>query len=541
MSFLARSAVNGPSLVLFLAVAATIALSPGPGASQTLPTLPQATVDTTMPTVTGTTFTVNAGGDLQAALNSAAAANPALTHQVVVQAGATFTGNFTLPARGAGSGWVIVRTSNLGGIPTQGMRAKATHASAMPNLTTNISSPIISNTDGSNRYRFVGIRFNAGSGLTQPIYSLIEMRGNNTNRVIFDRCLVDNPNNKPLASAMFALQIDSWAVIDSTFTNLTGANSSWETKAIGSWERSASTVLIQNNYLSVSAIEVLFGGGSAGQGIVISDITIRGNHFFKDLAWRGAGLGTKNHIELKLGSRILIEGNIFQNSWLDAQFYAMVFNAYDPVRDVTFRLNKVLNAYWLAEINGESAFSPLHSDQRLYFHDNLFDGYSGRGFLVWDGVTDVVIDHNTFNGPTPSGPFVYLGSTRGNNVWVTNNITHDGGYGIYFDGDGTGASAFNNYAVNWTSAKNVAVTGADARWSTGNFYPSSFSNVGFVNYAGGDYHLASSSPYKNAGTDGKDIGADITALEAATAGAISGSGGTTDTTPPNPPTGLSAK
>jgi hypothetical protein len=41
-----------------------------------------------------------------------------------------------------------------------------------------------------------------------------------------------------------------------------------------------------------------------------------------------------------------------------------------------------------------------------------------------------------------------------------------------------------------------------------------------VNYNdgnGGDYHLLASSPYKNAGTDHKDLGADINALEAATA------------------------
>ena len=41
-----------------------------------------------------------------------------------------------------------------------------------------------------------------------------------------------------------------------------------------------------------------------------------------------------------------------------------------------------------------------------------------------------------------------------------------------------------------------------------------------MNYAKGNYALAPSSPYKNAGTDGKDIGADIAGLNAATASAI---------------------
>jgi hypothetical protein len=36
----------------------------------------------------------------------------------------------------------------------------------------------------------------------------------------------------------------------------------------------------------------------------------------------------------------------------------------------------------------------------------------------------------------------------------------------------------------------------------------------------GDYHLLSSSPYKNAGTDGRDLGADIDGLMNATAGVL---------------------
>ena len=48
------------------------------------------------------------------------------------------------------------------------------------------------------------------------------------------------------------------------------------------------------------------------------------------------------------------------------------------------------------------------------------------------------------------------------------------------------------------------------------------SEVGFEDFAGGDYRLAASSAYKNGGTDGRDPGADFGRLEAATAGALSG-------------------
>ena len=42
----------------------------------------------------------------------------------------------------------------------------------------------------------------------------------------------------------------------------------------------------------------------------------------------------------------------------------------------------------------------------------------------------------------------------------------------------------------------------------GNAYPSAESNIRYVNLMGGDYRLASTSPYVGAASDGKDIGVD---------------------------------
>ena len=50
---------------------------------------------------------------------------------------------------------------------------------------------------------------------------------------------------------------------------------------------------------------------------------------------------------------------------------------------------------------------------------------------------------------------------------------------------------------------------------------------------GDDYHLVPGSPYKGAGTDGRDVGADIDAVMAATAGVIGGV--PTSPPPPSPP------
>jgi hypothetical protein len=77
----------------------------------------------------------------------------------------------------------------------------------------------------------------------------------------------------------------------------------------------------------------------------------------------------------------------------------------------------------------------------------------------------------------------------------------------------------------WTGASlftgNLLVT--DDTTSTlvmpiGNFTTSAWSKVGFVNFNGGDggdYHLQPSSPYHLAGTDRKDLGADINSVNVA--------------------------
>jgi hypothetical protein len=63
------------------------------------------------------------------------------------------------------------------------------------------------------------------------------------------------------------------------------------------------------------------------------------------------------------------------------------------------------------------------------------------------------------------------------------------------------------------------VGGPSADYPQDNFFPPSFDQVIFVNRAAGDYRLATASPYKNAGTDHKDIGCDLDALDAAFGGA----------------------
>ena len=88
---------------------------------------------------------------------------------------------------------------------------------------------------------------------------------------------------------------------------------------------------------------------------------------------------------------------------------------------------------------------------------------------------------------------------------------------------GNGVRALDSYAPGWTFEGNVIVgpwpnqVGLNPppimlppQFPQQNVFPTSFDDLGFVNRAGGDYHLGATSRYRRAGTGGREPGADIT-------------------------------
>src|SRR2546426_6623366 len=71
-------------------------------------------------------------------------------------------------------------------------------------------------------------------------------------------------------------------------------------------------------------------------------------------------------------------------------------------------------------------------------------------------------------------------------------------------------------------ARNVLQGGDAASYPPDNFFPPTMADVLFMDQAGGNYRLQTTSPYKNAGSDGKDVGVDFDALQSATSGVETG-------------------
>ena len=111
------------------------------------PELPRILLTTTYPATPGVTINVAAGGNFQAALDSA---QPGDT--IVLQAGAVYAGNFTLPAK-TGNSWIVIRTSNLSGVSPEGTRVSASQSSAMPRIVTPNAAPALAAAEVENALR----------------------------------------------------------------------------------------------------------------------------------------------------------------------------------------------------------------------------------------------------------------------------------------------------------------------------------------------------------------------------------------------------
>src|SRR5690349_17190573 len=100
------------------------------------------------------TITVSAGGNLQAAID---AAQPGDT--ISLQAGATFTGSFYLPAKG-GTAYITIRSSTPDSqLPAAGARITPAYAPLLAKIASGAGGSAIRSGAGSNYWRLQFLEF----------------------------------------------------------------------------------------------------------------------------------------------------------------------------------------------------------------------------------------------------------------------------------------------------------------------------------------------------------------------------------------------
>jgi hypothetical protein len=507
-----------------LVVAVTL-FAVGPAAAQTLPELPRATVDVTMPAQSGRTWQVPAGGDLQAALDGARPGDV-----VTLAAGAVYVGNFVLPAK-TGAGWVVVRTDAPdSALPARGERIGPGHANALPKIVSPNNVPAIATAPRAHHFRLLGLEVTTSASESYDLVRLGDSAQTDLQQVptaiVLDRVYLHGSETGGLRRGV-ALNSASTAIVDSWIADVHEVGA--DAQAIAGWN-GPGPFLVENTYLEASGENLLFGGADPGiRNLVPSDITIRRNTLSKPIAWRSASWQVKNLFELKNAQRVLVDGNLLEHNWPQAQNgYSVLFTVRNQdgsfpravVQDVTFTHNHLRRASGGFNILGRDNLETSARVHRILIAGNLFTeidaqawGGQARLLQILDGPVDVTVEHNT---ALQSGEILVASGAPTRNFTFRDNIAVAGGYGI--GGDNTFGNPSQTLATYFPRAvftANVLVGALAAAYPAGNHFPPTIAEVGFVDPATGDYRLELSSPYARLATDASDLGADMDALSAA--------------------------
>lgn len=505
-------------------------------------------------TETGRLIDVAAGGNLQHALELARGGDV-----IQLQPGAVYRGPFVLPAKG-NAREIVIRTAASEGtgdgqLPPPGNRVTPRHRGALAVLEA-AHDYVVTAEPGAGRYRLVGLEIRPARRTFA--FNVVEL-GNGNERSIqelphdirIERSYVHG--DPALGSRRgVALNGRAMAVVDSYLSDFKEDGA--DTQAICGWNGPGPFEII-NNRLEGAGENIMFGGADpAIPDLVPSDIRIRRNHITKPLEWRRAARGSdwavKNLIELKNARRVLIEGNIIEHNWPDAQNgFAVLFTVRNQdggapwavIEDVTFTNNIVRAVTSGINLLGRDDNHPSGMAQRIRIANNLFAGIGDPPFGEGDGdgrflqmleeSSDVIVEQNTI---LQTGHITLL-EGRGHRRFVfRNNIVRHNEFGIFGSGHAPGLDTIGRYLPGALIVGNLFIGGDGSRYPRDNHFVRSIDDVGFVNPGSGDFSLQPASAARRRGAEGRDIGADLAIIVAATSRVIEGTQDGSDERRPAP-------
>jgi hypothetical protein len=338
--------------------------------------------------------------------------------------------------------------------------------------------------------------------------------------LIIDRCYIHGFPRQEVKRGV-ALNSGETSILNSYISDIHGEG--YDTQAICGWNGPGPFHII-NNYLEGAGENVMFGGANPSiANLMPSDIEIRRNFFFKPLSWKvgdssyaGNHWTIKNLFELKNARRVIVDGNLFENCWADAQVgFAILLKSmndegsapWSVSEDVTFSNNVVRNADHGLNLAAYDPYQPSGQMKRLKIVNNLWENIRGMWFQGTDGADDILLEHNTHL--QQSGNVMTLYGRPTTKFVYRNNLTQRTGYGVKGDSTREGNSSLRTYCPGYVFEKNVIAGVESADYPQGNFHPSSLEQVGFLDLPNHNYRLAPASRYRKAGTDGKDVGCDF--------------------------------
>jgi hypothetical protein len=271
--------------------------------------------------------------------------------------------------------------------------------------------------------------------------------------------------------------------------------------------------------------------------------------FTSSSVYRQYSYAVKNLFEIKSGINIVVRNNVFENNWIDGQDGIAVWiisvgdgnNTAGWARgeNIRFERNIVRNSTQGVRIASTNSPLNLMRNNRISMTDNLvykigntdypsINSTSARPLSFGGPCDDCVVDHNTIVSGVTGGQGVYFDTAPFVRPRLSNSILYSNLYGMTGDG---GQPISYYWGGNGNVLHTVMVDNLNNRGAPVSF-GSYAVNGKYIQattplFAGsGDYRLLPTSPYSAscvsgcdfAATDGKDLGADIDAVESGTAG-----------------------
>jgi len=396
----------------------------------------------------------------------------------------------------------------------------------------------------------------------------------------FDRCYIHGLTSKNNRRGFYWEGEDNF-IIDSYISDFHDINSDGQAILLVTGKRNK----ILNNTLISDGENFMWGGtGLSVSGYVIGGLEFARNHMYKPCSWKvngGCG-GTyggfdwkeKNLFECKTCAQLLVFGNYFGGTtdsqggyWPDAQSKAINLKleqnsagptTCDLMEDLTIYKNFGKNMHSGMDVVGRTvgAQGCTNKPDRVLVRDNVFEydattwtpevGASSGSFNAtgWSlsGVEDLQVIHNTVVNANPTqsstcnsvysdGSMITVGdpvTTKWAGFVYKDNISDYRACGVAGGGcNGNDATcSLNGVFTGWVFTNNgiMRSAGVGPNYPSGQLWVTSWGSqlVNFNSGLDGNYRVASGSTWKNAATDGKDLGADIDGVERATANSPTG-------------------
>ena len=362
-----------------------------------------------------------------------------------------------------GNRYTTLRTARSAGLPGAEGRIDPSHAGTLAKIQSPNGTPALRTAAGSHHWRLMLLEIGPTGSASSDIIVLgdaspAQSTGSGMpHHIVIDRCYVHGDATRGQKRGI-AMNGASITVIGSYIADI--KSTSQDAQAIAGWS-GPGPFHIENNYLEASGENFMLGGATPGaRGLVPSDVVFRRNHVARPASWRSEDWVVKNLLELKNARRVLVEGNLFENNWVDGQSgYAIVFTPrgeggaapWATIEDVTFRYNIIRNSsagFNLLARDSNGASETMRrvriADNLIYAIDRAEWGGNGTFMQIGEGPSEVTVEHNTIIH-TGNVLSAYGGSRDAPSVAerfvFRNNISPHNQFGVIGQGLGVGSDS----------------------------------------------------------------------------------------------------